>query len=271
MNNTICKIFLIVALMVCIGIFTACTSGNDNKGGSSGDDDISDDDLIDDDSGDDDSGINTTTSTTTTTTTSVTTTTQPGTFSDDFEGDTPGSPPGDPWEVNVDSGATITVVSLKDGSGNVVEFNDPSVEGIGSMLAKPDADLMNVPFGLEWDWLWVSGDGMSFQIYHKVLTNYKAVAAIDFSVDHIRASDSTGWVSCLSPVTLDQWYHFKIDVDPDAKKYSVSIDGNATTCADLGFVNYTVPSPVTAIGVYMYSTVNGGVTRFDNIFLAPTD
>jgi len=279
MASNIYRIFASFLLILSFGIFISCSRGVNvfetvNVPTQPDDDTVADDDATDDDNIDDDIGPTTTTTTTTqepttttTTTTNGTTTTKPMLFFDDFESYPEGGPPGSPWkEVAIMGGASATVVSLKGGSGKFVELDDPLDTDSGQLIADTSKAMMDTTtFEVSWDWLWHTGDGMGFQIFHKFLGSYIKEASIDFYIDHVEALSQTtsNWVTCISSANLDQWYHFSAVVNISTYKYTVKIDDQETNCKDLSLVAPGLP--LVAIGVTMYSDVAGGITALDNV------
>jgi len=230
--------FLILLITTGIAIF-AVACGEGGGGDDDADDDDDTDDDVDDDADDD--------------------------IDDDVDDDTD-----DDIDDDVDDDIDDDVDDDTDddaGEGNAVQIDDPSAEGYVKMYS--DLGTQNESFEMEWDWKWVSGDGMSVQLY-KQGGDPDWVTAVDFysaKGPHIEAYEKGGsWVVCVASVNYDQWYHFKMTVDTSGKKYSVFVNGGPTSCTDLD-LNIVLLGKIIGVRTLAYSDVAGGQTILDNIVL----
>ncbi len=227
-------------------------TGDDDTGDDdTGDDDTGDDDTGDDDTGDDDTGDDDTVPT----------------WTEDWEDDTVGSPPGAPWETIFNYGATANILQLpKDGAGKVIELVDDSADANGQVKAELDDQYMTGEFVVAWEWLWESGEGNGF---HLMVETGQDPAQVDFYGNHIEAWDQTteDWIGCIASVDLDTWYSMEMYVNADHTTFDVYVDGVLGDCDDLGMIG----APITPFGVkmIMYSGLEGGTVLVDNIAVYP--
>jgi len=279
---------IILALLVACGmLFINCSSGGDDDDDNDTadddfgdddavDDDVADDDVVDDDTADDDvvdddtADDDTADDDTADDDTADDDTTPEYDYFEDFESYTVDDPPGGGWDVSgLAGGATATIMTLaKDGVGQGLKLSDINSAAGGAVISPVANTLFATPFQIDWDWYWVSGDGMALQIIPAEGATLAWTLSVDFYMGHVEAVTSAGggtWVTCVASVDFGQWYKFSAVVDPVAKTYSVLIDGAATDCTDLDFLEMTAAPDKLAFT--MYTDVNGGETHVDNLGL----
>ena len=246
--------WFVLVLALLLGA-SACDCGDDDDDDDDNDqaDDDADDDTADDDTTDDD----------------VVT----YDYFEDFEAYPVGAPPGGGWDSSsLLYGATALVESLdKAAAGHVLELSDPTPAGNGSVIAPIPANLLQNAFRLDWDWRWVSGEGLHLGLF-TADELYPMTGGGGLNGGNLealsRVGDSGSWVICLYHVAYGDWHKLTALVDVAAGTYSVLIDGEETNCTDLSLM--APEATIEDVRLVMYND-GFGILQTDNLGLAPLE
>jgi hypothetical protein len=189
----------------------------------------------------------------------------PGEFySENFEGYTPPTLT-EPWVTDAVNG-DVSVVALKDGSGQALQIDDADADGdyaYALRLFDDDTEINAAPFTFQWDFYADSGFLtfewlQSFETPESILYFPPDGDSVQFLVP-----DKT-FFDCEIVLAPGAWYSIEMLVNPTQRHFSLSVDGVATACVD---VPYIEPSG-DARGFMFIGTDEedlGGVTRVDNL------
>jgi hypothetical protein len=278
----------IVFMIIGLFIFTAgCGCGDDDD--DSGDDDASDDDTLDDDTADDDvdddaddsagddtadddtAGDDTVADDTTDDDTSTDDTTDDDAedvfYSETFESYTPPFLTGD-WETDI-VGGTVSIVSLKAASGQVLQIIDADGSGdyAYALMEFEDASELNGdPYRFRFDYR--ASEGLlalellqyfgTPEIVVKLPVNGTAVSA---------ETPSKAPLDCGYTMDDDTWYKIELLIDPDTREFSLAINDTVTSCSGIGFLQTYVDDTTEFMFIGFSTAGVGGEGQIDNITL----
>jgi hypothetical protein len=199
---------------------------DDTADDDTADDDTADDDTADDDTADDDNDDDTLDSF----------------WTENFDAMDAGALPA-PWVVDA-TNATIEVVALKAGSGNVMRITDASTadgDGCSALIDLSANTELASAFSLNYDMRMTAGNSIGFSGMQFDDPYYYEEFYIDYESGKLTSLGGAGdYMDC---VTFDEsaWHTITVQVDPVGHTYSVFADGVATACADLDFIYGDAP------------------------------
>jgi len=194
-------------------------------------------------------------------------------FFDDFEDDPLHGFPDEPWIKGIwnENVRFRIMTNEKDGQGQMLEMEDVSEEGEGTLYTLLAHSLVNnEPFVVVWDFYWFNiSQSQCLGMQTRDEEGHK-VTAVDFCYDRIEAVSNEGgedldWITCVPEAYFDRgvWYHMEMVIDPLSSTYDVRVNDQETLCNDLHLADGETTIDDFAFVLYLAPT--GGRAFVDNV------